>query len=91
LEQNPDLLCTASIFASSQHMSESGGSACASSRLRGVLNKDSYEKAKKKYKTYDRSAKTEYGGLETINSTKPFTPTGYPKEYAIFHHLTQLH
>ena len=82
--------CTVSIFASSQHMSESGGSTRAPSRVRGVPNKELYDKAQKKYKTYDRSAKTEYERLQTINSTKPFTTTGNPNEFAIFYHLTQL-
>jgi hypothetical protein len=71
-------------------MSISGGSARAPSRVRGVPKKELYDNAQKKYKTFDRSAKTELERFQTINSTKAFTPTVNPTEFAIFYHLTQL-
>ena len=72
-------------------MSESGGTSRASSRVRGgAPNKDQYERAKAKYKTFDKNAKTECARVEAIHATKPFTPTGNPYEYAVLYHLTQL-
>ena len=71
-------------------MSESGGSARASTRLRGAPNKEQYERAQRKFKTFDKAAKTEYARVEGIHATKAFTPTGNPYEYAILYHLTQL-
>ena len=71
-------------------MSESGGSARASTRLRGVPNKDHLDKAKTKYKIFDKRAETEYARVEALHATKPFTPTGNPVEYAILYHLTEL-
>ena len=72
-------------------MSESGGTSRASSRVKvGAPNKDQLEKAKAKYKTFDKTAKTECARVEAIHATKPFTPTGNPYEYAVLYHLTQL-
>ena len=72
-------------------MSESGGTSRASTRVRGgAPNKEQYERAKAKYKTFDERAKTECARVEAIHATKPFTPTGNPYEYAVLYHLTQL-
>ena len=72
-------------------MSESGGTSRASTRVRGgAPNKEQYERAKAKYKTFDKNAKTECARVEAIHATKPFTPTGNPYEYAVLYHLTQL-
>jgi hypothetical protein len=70
-------------------MSESAGSARASTRLRAP-NKDQHDKVLKRFKTFDKSAKTEYARVEALHATKPFNPTGNPYEYAVLYHLTQL-
>jgi hypothetical protein len=73
-----------------QTMSESGGSARASTRFQGALNREQYDKVKTKYKVFDKRAETEYARVEALHATKPFTATGNPYEYAVLYHLTQL-
>jgi hypothetical protein len=61
-------------------MSESGGNARASTRpvRQGAPNKEQLDRAKAKYKVFDKGAETEYTRVEALNATKAFTPIGNP-------------
>ncbi len=56
----------------------------------GEPNKDSYNRAKDKYKSYNDSARTEHQRLLAINNKQPLTKINNPSEHAIFYHLSQL-
>ena len=59
-------------------------------RPTGGPNAAALSKAQNKYKTYDRSANTEYERLLAIDGKKKLTPTQHPVEHATFVHLCNI-
>jgi hypothetical protein len=59
-------------------------------RVRGEPNPDQYSKAKKKYRTYNADARTEFQRLYDVNSKTTLTVHKNPAEHATFYHLNEL-
>ena len=59
-------------------------------RPTGGPNAAALSKAQNKYKTYDRSANTEYERLLAIDAKRKLLPTTFTAEHAIFFHLCNL-
>ena len=59
-------------------------------RRSGIPNSDAYEAAQKKFKTWDKSAITEYDRLSAINATRPLTASTVPVEHARYYHQCEL-
>ena len=56
----------------------------------GEPNPDQHTRAKKKYKTYNADARTEFQRLYDINTKTPLTVHKNPAEHATFYHLNEL-